>query len=68
MKSDKFVNRLIGDSTKISKSSLRRRKRKAKEQLKPKLDDLLSNLPLTNNEKEEESNNNQVKRRRRKRR
>ncbi|KGQ89218.1 ribosome biogenesis protein SLX9 [Candida albicans P94015] len=61
VKSDKFVNRLIGDSTKISKSSLRRKKRKAREQLKPKLDDLLSNLPSTNNEKEEESNNNQVK-------
>ena len=49
MKSDKFVNKLIDDSIKISKSSLRRRKRKAREQLKPKLDDLLTNLPLTTN-------------------
>ncbi|RCK54744.1 Ribosome biogenesis protein SLX9 [Candida viswanathii] len=45
VKSDKFVSKLILGDTRISKSALRRRKRKAKEQLKPKLDDLLLNLP-----------------------
>lgn len=32
----------------ISKSALRRRKRRAREELKPKMDDLLSNLPTSN--------------------
>lgn len=32
----------------ISKSALRRRKRKAREELKPKMDDLLSSLPTSN--------------------
>ncbi|KAI5969422.1 SLX9 [Candida margitis] len=49
-KSDKFINNLVNKVTfntsgSISKSSLRRQKRKQREQLKPKMDELLSSLP-----------------------
>ncbi|KAI5958223.1 SLX9 [Candida theae] len=49
-KSDQFINKLANKVTfntgaGISKSSLRRRKRKEKEQLKPKMDELLLSLP-----------------------
>ena len=49
-KSDQFINKLANKVTfningGISKSSLRRRKRKEKEQLKPKMQDLLLSLP-----------------------
>lgn len=54
IKSDNFVNKLVLGETRISKSALRRRKRKAKEQLKPKLDDLLLNLP------DEDDNNDKI--------
>ncbi|CAI5757692.1 unnamed protein product [Candida verbasci] len=54
-KSDKFINHLMNKSTfntsgTISKSALRRKKRKEKEQLKPKMNELLMNLPTDGNE------------------
>lgn len=50
-KSDQFINKLVNKVTfntsgGISKSSLRRQKRKEKEQLKPKMDELLLTLPV----------------------
>lgn len=50
IKSNDFTERILAKSSfnlsgGISKSSLRRRKRKAKENLKPKMDDLLLSLP-----------------------
>ncbi|KAK6203104.1 ribosome biogenesis protein SLX9 [Scheffersomyces amazonensis] len=51
-KSSNFVERLsnkvtFNTSNSISKSALRRRKRKSKEELKPKMNELLSSLPET---------------------
>lgn len=40
-----FNDRIVNTSLNISKSALRRRKRKARESLKPKMDDLLASLP-----------------------
>ncbi|EMG50577.1 hypothetical protein G210_2150 [Candida maltosa Xu316] len=45
VKSENFTNKILQGERTISKSSLRRRKRKERENLKPKLNDLLSNLP-----------------------
>ncbi|KAI5959633.1 SLX9 [Candida pseudojiufengensis] len=52
-KSDKFIKTLVNKVTfntsgNISKSSLRRQKKKEKEQLKPKMNELLNNLPINN--------------------
>jgi len=45
---EKLANKVtFNTSSGISKSSKRRQKRKEKEQLKPKMDDLLTNLPET---------------------
>lgn len=41
---DKILKSNIGDSSNISKSALRRRKRKLKDDLKPKMNDLLDSL------------------------
>ncbi|CAK9438280.1 uncharacterized protein LODBEIA_P25090 [Lodderomyces beijingensis] len=54
-KSDKFIDTLVNKVTfntsgNLSKSSLRRKKRKEKEHLKPKMDDLLHNLPTEDTE------------------
>ncbi|KAI3406279.2 SLX9 [Candida oxycetoniae] len=62
-KSDKFITQLVNKVTfntsgGISKSSLRRQKRKAKEQLKPKMDEILDNLPKTSNDVEIKSLDN----------
>lgn len=47
---DKVLSKVTFNTTGgISKSALRRRKRKEKEQLKPKMDDLLLSLPQTVN-------------------
>lgn len=52
-KSQNFTQQLesrsFNTSSGASKSSLRRRKRKAKEELKPKMDELLQSLPATTN-------------------
>lgn len=50
-KTKDFTDRLMNKTTfnlsgGVSKSALRRQKRKQREQLKPKMDDLLSSLPL----------------------
>ncbi|ODQ77318.1 hypothetical protein BABINDRAFT_41682 [Babjeviella inositovora NRRL Y-12698] len=47
-KATEFIGKLKSGNTsgQISKSSLRRQKRKVKEQLKPKMEDLLTSLPL----------------------
>lgn len=46
---EKLINKVtFNTSSSISKSSKRRQNRKKTEQLKPKMEDLLMNLPLTN--------------------
>lgn len=56
-RSKEFLNRLASKDDSnlgISKSSLRRRKRKQKAELKPKMQDLLESLESTNDTQEEE--------------
>lgn len=47
--SQKFDSSTLNTSSNISKSALRRRKRNARNELKPKMDELLQNLPETTN-------------------
>lgn len=49
-KSKTFNEKIINTGLTISKSSLRRRKRKLKESLKPKMSDILDSLPTVETE------------------